>query len=150
MTDIPTIMHRTGVKLVAEINQVFEGHYAAGTIAIAGLLAVMTAESYDGHADRLDREIKEMADILNAGGIDPGDIKPPNLKISSFQPIHDRLSGQIVALQEEVERCDDDDAKALNARIWSYFAKGATERMPSPPDFSAERKTAKARLEGKA
>lgn len=146
MTDIPMIMHRTGVKLVAEINQVFEGHYAAGTIAIAGLLAVMTAEGYDGHADRLDREIKVMAEILNDAGIDPGGTTPENLKISTFQAIHDRLSGLLLELQEKLELREDENAKDLNARIWTYFASSATERMPSPPDFTAEREAAKERL----
>ena len=146
MTDIPMIMHRTGVKLVAEINQVFEGHYAAGTIAIAGLLSVMTAESYDGHADRLDREIKTMAGILKDGGIDPGNTAPENLKVSTLQAIHDRLAAFLVDLQEGLEARDGEAAKALNARIWSYFVQGATERMPSPPDFSAEREAAKERL----
>lgn len=148
MTDIPMIMHRTGVKLVAEINQIFEGHYAAGTIAIAGLLAVMTAEGYDGHVDRLNREVKTMAEILEDAGIDVGNITPPDLKVSSFQIIHNRLSGRLVELQEQLELRADDEAKALNGRIWSYFVQGATERMPSPPDFSAEREAAKERLGG--
>ena len=146
MSDIPMILDRVGTKLVVETAQLFDGHYASGSIIISGLIATMAGEAFDGLADRLNNDITLMAELLRAGGVDPGDVTRPTLKLSDLQPLHDRLSAELITLQERIETQPGDAAAALNARIWGFFVAGATARMPSPPQFEEQRADAAEKL----
>ena len=139
MSDIPMILDRIGRKLVIEVSPNFEGHYAAGHATMAGLLAVMASEAFDGLVDRLLSEIADMRTLLIDGGKEPGDTRARSMRVSALQTVHDRLSADLIGLQEEIESRDDAASKALNARIWQFFVEGADARMPSPPDFAAAR-----------
>lgn len=146
MSDIPMILNRIGRKLVVEVSPEFDGHYAAGHITMSGLLSVMAAEAMDGLVDRLLQDISDMRTLLLDGGMDPGDTRARSMKLSVLQPVHDRLSAQLIDLQAGLETRSDAEAKALNARIWRYLAEGAEARMPSPPDFAAAREAQAARI----
>ena len=58
-----------------------------------------------------------------------------SLKISDLTAERNELAGYIIALQMSLEARDDDDAKALNSKIWMHLMATAMARMPSPPDF---------------
>lgn len=146
MSDIPMILDRIGRKLVIEVSPHLDGHYAGGHATMAGLLAVMAGEAFDGLAERLLQEISDMRTLLGDGGRDPGDTRARSMKISALQEVHNRLSVGLISLQEEIEVRDDAEARALNARIWQFFTEGAEARMPSPPDFAAERNTVAAEI----
>ncbi|MEO1476275.1 MAG: hypothetical protein AAFS13_07815, partial [Pseudomonadota bacterium] len=88
-----------------------------------------------------------MRTILTDGGREPGDTRARSMKISALQPVHNRLSEQLIALQEELETKDDAESRALNARIWQYFVEGTEARMPTMPDFAEAREAALAQIQ---
>lgn len=135
MSDVALILQRLGRTLVTEVAPLLDGHYAGGHASMAGLLAVMAGEAWDGAADRLIREIDAMQAILRAAG-QPGDTTSESYRISDLKVVRDRLAEQLVALHAEVETRDDEVARTLNAQIWGLLLGGAADRMPSPPDFA--------------
>lgn len=135
MSDVALILQRLGRTLVTDVAPALEGHYAGGHASMAGLLAVMAGEAWDGAADRLVREIEGMQAILRAAG-QPGDTTAKSYRVSDLMAVRDRLAEQIIALQTEVEARDDETSRTLNAQIWGLLLGSAAERMPSPPDFA--------------
>ncbi|MEM9667624.1 MAG: hypothetical protein AAF950_01760 [Pseudomonadota bacterium] len=150
MSDIPMILERVGKKLIVDVAPHFDGHYAAGHTTLAGLLAVMASEAFDGMVDRMFSEISDMRTLLADGGKDPGDTRGLSMKVSALQVVHNRLSAELIALQEEIEVKSDDASKALNARIWTFFVEGAEARMPTLPDFAEAREATLAKLQADA
>ncbi|MEO0883915.1 MAG: hypothetical protein AAFY34_14465 [Pseudomonadota bacterium] len=144
MSDIPMILERVGKKLIIDVAPHFDGHYAAGHVTMAGLLSVMASECFDGLVDRLLSEIADMRTLLIDGGRDPGDTRSLSMKISAIQPTHDRLSAELIALQEDIETKTDEVSKSLNARIWQFFVEGSEARMPALPNFAEARAAAAA------
>lgn len=136
MSDIGHILNVLGTTLVTEVAPALEGDYRGGNAAMAGLMAVMAGEAWDGAADRLSREIDGMKALLTAGGdTDAGEILPTSLKISDLTTARNELSERLIALQAAIERDNSAEARALNTQIWAFLLAGAAERMPSPPEF---------------
>ncbi|MEO9970322.1 MAG: hypothetical protein ABJG15_10975 [Hyphomonadaceae bacterium] len=147
MSDIPMILDRVGKKLAIDVSPHLEGHYAGGHVIMSGLLTMMAAEQFDGLVDRLLSEIGDMRTLLHDGGEETADTRARSFKVSAVQAVHNKLSEQIIKLQERIERSDEPDDKALNARIWTYFREGAEARMPTMPDFTEARAEVLAELE---
>lgn len=146
MTNIAMILGRVGRTLSVDVAPHLDGHYAGGHVTLSGLLASMAAQVFDGQVDRMLHEIADMRTLLEDGGKDPGDTRARDMKVSSLQEVHDRLSADLIELQTEIETKDDEASKALNARIWLYFVEGANLRMPELPDIAAARAEATARI----
>lgn len=147
MTDIAMILDRVGKTLAIEVSPHLEGHYAAGHVVIAGLMAVMAGEAFDGMVDRMLSEISDMKDLLLEGGIAPGETDTASYKVSALQPVHDRLSAMLIEMQAGLEvKRDDAASKALNARIWQFYVKWAEARMPTLPQIGEARAEAAARI----
>lgn len=146
MSNIPMILDRIGHTLAIEVSPHLDGHYAGGHVVLSGLMAIMAAEAFDNLVDNLLQEIADMRTLLEDGGRDPGDTRARSMKISVLQPVHDRLSADLIAMQEEIEAKDDEASKALNARIWRFFAEGADNRMPTLPDIADARAKAAERI----
>lgn len=134
MSDIAMILERLGRKLVTEVAPKLEGDYAGGHAGMAGLMAIMAGEAWDGAADRLHREIEGMRELLRAGG-ETAEEASASLKISDLERIRNLLAARLIALQTRLEDDGGVEASALNARIWGFYLAGAAERMPSPPEF---------------
>lgn len=136
MPDIGMILKKLGTTLVSEVAPALEGHYTGGKAGMAGLMAVMAGEAWDGTADRLSREIDGMKALLAAGG-DSGaaEIAPASLKISDLEAARNELAERLIALQAAIEADPGEEASALNARIWGFLLAGAAERMPALPEF---------------
>ncbi len=147
MSDMAMILDRLGTKLSVEVSPHLEGHYVGGHVIMAGLLTMMAAEQFDGLVDRLLSDIGDMRTLLTDGGEAVADTRVRSFKVSVVQAAHDRLSAQLIDMQERIELLDDEASKALNARIWQYFREGAEARMPTMPDFSEARAAALAELE---
>ena len=138
MSDIGMILNRLGRKLVMEVAPKLEGDYSAGHANMAGLMAVMAGEAWDGAAHRLHGEIEGVRAILKAAGEDAGE-PPESLKISDLEAARNRLVVRLIPLQARLETSENPGDQALNARIWAHFLAGAADRMPSAPVFpSAE------------
>lgn len=146
MSDIAMILDRLGKTLAIDVSPHLEGHYAGGHVVLAGLMAVMAGEAFDGTVNRMVGEIADMRTLLEDGGIDPGDTRGTSLRVSVLQTVHDRLSTALIAMQTHLEQNTDEASRALNARIWLYYVEGAHARMPTLPDIAAARAQAAARL----
>ncbi len=147
MSDIAMILDRLGKKLSIDVSPHLEGHYAGGHVIMAGLLTMMASEQFDGLVDRLLADIGDMRTLLIDGGVDVGDTRTRSFKVSAVQEVHNRLSAELITLQERIELLDDPASRALNARIWRYFSEGAEARMPTMPDFADARAEVLAELE---
>lgn len=135
MSDIGMILDRIGRKLVTEVAPKLEGDYSGGHAGMSGLMAVMAGEAWDGAADRLVNEIAGIRGLLALAGKDVVVPASPSLKLSDLTTERDTLARYLIALQMSLESREDDDAKALNAKIWMHLMATAMARMPSPPDF---------------
>lgn len=135
MSDIGMILDRIGRKLVTGVAPKLEGDYAGGHAAMSGLMAVMAGEAWDGAADRLANEIAGLRALLALAGREVVVTPSPSLKISDLKKERDDLAGYVIALQMSVEGREDEDAKALNSKIWMHLMATAMHRMPTPPDF---------------
>ncbi|MEL7030993.1 MAG: hypothetical protein AAGL97_09435 [Pseudomonadota bacterium] len=135
MSDIGMILDRIGRKLVTEVAPKLEGDYSAGHAGMSGLMAVMAGEAWDGAADRLANEIAGMRGLFALAGKDVVVPESPSLKISDLTVERNELAGHLIALQLSLEAREDEDAKALNSKIWMHLMATAMARMPSPPDF---------------
>ncbi len=146
MTDISMILDRIGKTLAIEVSPHLDGHYAGGHVVLAGLMAVMAGQAFDGTVDRMLHEISDMRTLLEEGGIDPGDTRGTSMRVSALQIVHNRLSEKLMELQIGLEAREDEAAKALNARIWTFYVEGADARMPALPDIQAARAKALERV----
>ncbi|MEL7323618.1 MAG: hypothetical protein AAFN03_16620 [Pseudomonadota bacterium] len=135
MSDIGMILDRIGRKLVTKVAPKLEGDYSAGHAGMSGLMAVMAGEAWDGAADRLANEIAGMRGLFALAGKDVVVPESPSLKISDLTVERNELAGHLIALQLSLEAREDEDAKALNSKIWMHLMATAMARMPSPPDF---------------
>ncbi|MEO1305384.1 MAG: hypothetical protein AAFV37_10435 [Pseudomonadota bacterium] len=135
MSDIGMILDRVGRKLVTEVAPKLEGDYSGGHVIMGGVMSVMAGEAWDGAADRLVNEINGLRGLIELAGKEVAVAKSESLKLSDLKRERDELARYIVALQMSLEAREDDEAKALNAKIWAHFMATAMARMPSPPDF---------------
>jgi len=135
MSDIGLILDRVGRKLVTEVAPKLEGDYSGGHAGMAGLMAVMAGEMWDGAADRLFTEIGEMRALLAGAGRDVQVPDAPSLKVSDLTAERDALAKELIEVQAALEQSADENAKLLNAQIWLFFIQTAQARMPSPPEF---------------
>lgn len=135
MSDIGLILDRVGRKLVTEVAPKLEGDYSGGHAGMAGLMAVMAGEMWDGAADRLFTEIGEMRALLAGAGRDVQVPDAPSLKVSDLTAERDALARELIEVQKALETSKDENAKLLNAQIWVFFIQTAQARMPSPPEF---------------
>jgi hypothetical protein len=146
MSDIAMILDRIGKTLAIDVSPHLDGHYAGGHVVISGLMAVMAGEAFDGTVDRMLHEISDMRTLLVDGGMEPGDTRGTSMKVSALQLVHDRLSNNLIGMQTDLESKTDNASKALNARIWQFYAEGAQARMPALPEIAEARAKAAARI----
>ena len=135
MTDIGMVLDRLGRKLVIDVAPKLEGDYSGGHASMAGLMAVMAGEAWDGAADRLFMEIGEIRSLLISGGLEVFVGESASLKVSDLTIERDSLARHLIGLQADLEMRDDEAAKTLNAQIWLHYMRTAMARMPSPPVF---------------
>lgn len=137
MTDIGMILQKLGGTLVGDVVPKLEGEYAGGQAGMAGMMAIMAGEAWDGAADRLYREIEGMRALLATGGVDIK-TQPDSFKLSDLNAVRNTLADELIELQARLETNDDEASKALNTQIWGFLLAGAAERMPTPPQFEEE------------
>lgn len=135
MSDIGMILDRLGRTLVAEVAPKLEGDYSGGHAAMSGIMAVMAGEAWDGAADRLVNEINAIRGLIAEAEKEVVIPRATSLKLSDLTAERDELARYLIVMQMSLEARDDDDAKALNAKIWAHLTATAMARMPSPPDF---------------
>lgn len=135
MSDIGMILDRVGRKLVTEVAPKLEGDYSGGHAAMAGLMAVMAGEMWDGAADRLFAEIGDMRALLAGAGREVHVAEAPSLKVSDLTAERDALARHLIEAQRDLEARVDEQSRLLNAQIWLFFIQTAQARMPSPPVF---------------
>ena len=135
MSDIGMILDRVGRTLVTDVAPKLEGDYSGGHAAMAGLMAVMAGEMWDGAADRLFTEIGEMRALLQAAGHEVHVGEAPSLKVSDLTAERDALARHLIEVQRVLEARVDEPSRLLNAQIWLFFIQTAQARMPSPPEF---------------
>ena len=135
MSDIGMILDRIGRKLVTEVAPKLEGDYSGGHAAMSGLMSIMAGEAWDNAADRLVNEIAGLRGLLALAGV-PAEVKESvSVKVSELKSERNALAEALIKVQAALEARDDEDAKALNAKIWMHLMATAMNRMPSPPDF---------------
>ncbi|MEL7113872.1 MAG: hypothetical protein AAGK93_13195 [Pseudomonadota bacterium] len=135
MSDIGMILDRLGRTLVAEVAPKLEGDYSGGHAAMSGIMAVMAGQAWDGAADRLVNEINAIRGLIAEAEKEVVIPRATSLKLSDLTAERDELARYLIVMQMSLEARDDDDAKALNAKIWAHLTATAMARMPSPPDF---------------
>ena len=135
MSDIGMILDRIGRKLVTEVAPKLEGDYSGGHAAMSGLMSIMAGEAWDNAADRLVNEIAGLRGLLALAGEQTEVKESVSVKVSELTIERNALAEALIKVQAALEARDDEDAKALNAKIWMHLMATAMNRMPSPPDF---------------
>ncbi|MDJ0922321.1 MAG: hypothetical protein QNI84_14430 [Henriciella sp.] len=135
MTDIGMVLGRLGNKLVTEVAPKLEGDYSGGHAAMAGFMAVMAGEAWDGAADRLVNEIAGMRGLFALAGHDVAVPESSSVKVSDLTVERDALAQELITLQAALETKGDEASRDLNTKIWMHLMATAMIRMPSPPEF---------------
>jgi len=107
--------------------------FQANMVGMTAAMLDMTAEAWDGAADRLVRENAALATLLGQGSTLTGDPafrdaakeEAQDLKISTLERINDQRRRALIALQARIET--DQSAQALNSAIWDEL-RASTER----------------------
>ena len=134
MSDIGMILERIGKTLVLEVSPKLEGDYAGGQAVMSGMMAAMAGQAWDGAVDRLLTEIEGMRALLGEGGV-VIQTSPVSMKISDLESLRNTLAGELIALQTRLEDSEEQEAKALNTKIWGFLLATAAARMPAMPEF---------------
>jgi len=130
--DIPTVLEDVARKLRETILPDLKG-FQANMVGMTAAMLDMTAEAWDGAADRLVRENAALATLLGQGSTLTGDPafrdaakeEAQDLKISTLERINDQRRRALIALQARIET--DQSAQALNSAIWDEL-RASTER----------------------
>lgn len=111
----------------------------AGQLGLSALLLGLAAEMWDGAAEILVRENAAVRALLADGAAVSQDGarrrwlselaqgQEESLRISDLEAANAELKVALIALHAELERRDDDEARALEGRVWKELA-AATER----------------------
>ena len=130
--DIPTVLEDVARKLRETILPDLKG-FQANMVGMTAAMLDMTAEAWDGAADRLVRENAALATLLGQGSTltgvpafrDAAKEEAQDLKISTLERINDQRRRALIALQARIET--DQSAQALNSAIWDEL-RASTER----------------------
>lgn len=130
--DIPAVLEDVARKLRETILPDLKG-FQANMVGMTAAMLDMTAEAWDGAADRLVQENAALATLLAQGSDLTGDPsfhdaakeEAEDLKISTLERINDQRRRALIALQAQIET--DEDAQALNSAIWDEL-RASTER----------------------
>jgi hypothetical protein len=130
--DIPTVLEDVARKLRETILPDLKG-FQANMVGMTAAMLDMTAEAWDGAADRLVQENAALATLLGQGSTLTGDPafrdaakeEAQDLKISTLERINDQRRRALIALQARIET--DQSAQALNTAIWDEL-RASTER----------------------
>ncbi|HUD94532.1 hypothetical protein [Sphingobium sp.] len=132
--DIPAVLEDVARQLRESILPDLKG-FKANMVGMTAAMLDITAEAWDGAADRLVRENGALAGLLTQGADVTGDAtfrnaateEPEDLKISTLERINDQRRRALVTLQVRIEAEDSSAAKALDAAIWDEL-RASTER----------------------
>ncbi|BBD00106.1 MULTISPECIES: hypothetical protein [Sphingobium] len=130
--DIPAVLEDVARKLRETILPDLKG-FQANMVGMTAAMLDMTAEAWDGAADRLVQENAALATLLGQGSALTGDPafrnaakeEAQDLKISTLERINDQRRRALIALQARIET--DQSAQALNSAIWDEL-RASTER----------------------
>lgn len=130
--DIPAVLEDVARKLRETILPDLKG-FQANMVGMTAAMLDMTAEAWNGAADRLVQENAALATLLAQGSALTGDPafrdaakeEAEDLKISTLERINDQRRRALIALQARIET--DQSAQALNTAIWDEL-RASTER----------------------
>lgn len=130
--DIPAVLEDVARKLRETILPDLKG-FQANMVGMTAAMLDMTAEAWNGAADRLVQENAALATLLAQGSALTGDPafrdaakeEAQDLKISTLERINDQRRRALIALQARIET--DQSAQALNTAIWDEL-RASTER----------------------
>lgn len=130
--DIPAVLEDVARKLRETILPDLKG-FQANMVGMTAAMLDMTAEAWDGAADRLVQENAALATLLAQGSALTGDPafrdaakeEAQDLKISTLERLNDQRRRALIALQARIET--DQSAQALNSAIWDEL-RASTER----------------------
>lgn len=130
--DIPAVLEDVARKLRDTILPDLKG-FQANMVGMTAAMLDMTAEAWDGAADRLVQENAALATLLAQGSELTGDPafgdaakeEAQDLKISTLERINDQRRLALIALQARIET--NEGAQALNSAIW-HELRASTER----------------------
>jgi len=135
MSAIGMILERLGQRLVSQVAPQMKADYLGGQVAMTGLMAIMAGEAWDGAAERLATEIKDMRHLFDLADRPVGIPVSPGLRLSDLTRERDGLAEHLIQLQTEIETLEDERSKEINRQIWLFYMQSARARMPSPPQF---------------
>lgn len=111
----------------------------AGQLGLSALLLGLAAEMWDGAVEILVRENAGIRALLRDGAAVSQDgarrrwlselaqSRDDSLRVSDLEAANAELKVALIALHAELERRDDDEARALESRLWQELA-ASTER----------------------
>ena len=138
--DTSRTLQGVGINLLMNVSPDVRTPFAAQTVNLAGMLAMMAAEEAERAADRLTTENRAVRDLLRdglpfAGGnktvVEAGLATPvaANLRVSSLQAENDALRRALIVLHEAVEGSSLPGAAEFNERIWAELAESTRRRQ---------------------
>lgn len=108
--------------------------FRAGNVGMAAAMLDMIAEEWDRTADRLYTENAEFRALLD-GASSPAPGTSADLRVSALEAENDTLRRRLIDRQADLERRDDAEARALDAKIWDALRRSVENRRLTSANF---------------
>jgi hypothetical protein len=133
------------MALLADLPADIRTPFGQSTASMAGALAWIVAEEFDGMAHRLATENTAVAEILrDALPLLPDELRarieatltavePPDLRVSSFQAVNDGLRALLIEVHVVVEGDAGEAARSIEECIWAELDASTKRRHVQLP-----------------
>ncbi len=122
-----TLLNVSAAKLMMEIAPALPPGYAQGGASTLAIVLILSAQEYARGADTRIWENARMAELLAAGGIDPGPDAASNT-IPDLNLANNARRAKLIALQARVEGETGDAARQREREILAFLKESADRR----------------------
>ena len=138
---VPLVLNGLARTMLMDLLPQTTHAYSGQTLQLGGALAMMCAQEFDRAAARLAEENAVLAALFGDAALvvvdaalrdellAAADAPPAGLLVSALHERNRALRGLLVRLHAEVETLDSDEARALDARIWSELVESTRRRQ---------------------
>jgi len=144
---VAAVMQNLAISLMTEIGPQVQPEYQQKSLTLLAMLLLMAGEEWDRSVARRVEENAELRRIFGAAAacVDDDALRArlekaaseadEGLLVSDLDRSNDALRGLLIALHERVESLDTDEARRIEAEIWSELCASTERRKISASVF---------------